>query len=135
MIVRCQGSENNSQTLNRQSADLEAFSQRQQPNTNSDESVDEFDREFMQRLLNGSGPSESDCSPLLLQELFQVVLAANFLDIKPLLDLGCKTIASQIKGKTAQQMRVLLGLPNDFSPEEEEQIRRENAWAASGDLT
>lgn len=30
--------------------------------------------------------------------LFDLVLAANYLDIKPLMDLGCKAIALQIKG-------------------------------------
>lgn len=32
--------------------------------------------------------------------LFDIILAANFLDIKPLLDLGCKTVANLIKGKS-----------------------------------
>ena len=34
-----------------------------------------------------------------------------------------------IKGKNPQQIRDLFGLENDFTPEEEEQIRREMAWA------
>ena len=32
--------------------------------------------------------------------LFELILAANFMDIKPLLDLTCATVASMIKGKT-----------------------------------
>lgn len=51
------------------------------------------------------------------------------MDIKPLLDLGCKTVANMIKGKTPEQIREHFGLVNDFTPEEEEQIRKENAWA------
>lgn len=30
--------------------------------------------------------------------LFEMILAANYLDIKPMLDLTCKTVADMIKG-------------------------------------
>ncbi|KAJ3026457.1 UNVERIFIED_CONTAM: hypothetical protein HDU68_005632 [Siphonaria sp. JEL0065] len=62
--------------------------------------------------------------------LFEIILAANYLDIKALLDLGCKSVANMIKGKTAQEIRDMFNIENDFTPEEEEQIRRENEWAA-----
>ena len=32
--------------------------------------------------------------------LFEVVMAANYLDIKPLLELSCAKVASLIKGKS-----------------------------------
>ncbi|RKO96010.1 hypothetical protein CXG81DRAFT_24332 [Caulochytrium protostelioides] len=62
--------------------------------------------------------------------IFETILAANYLDIKPLLDLGCKTVANMIKGKRAEDIREMFNIQNDFTPEEEEQIRRENEWAA-----
>ena len=61
--------------------------------------------------------------------LFEIILAANYLDIRPLLDIGCKTVANMIKGKTPEEIRRTFNIQNDFTPEEEDQIRRENQWA------
>ncbi|KAM3196728.1 hypothetical protein ACQJBY_072436 [Aegilops geniculata] len=61
--------------------------------------------------------------------LFDLILAANFLNIKGLLDLTCQTVADMIKGKTPEEIRKTFNIKNDFTPEEEEEIRRENQWA------
>ena len=60
--------------------------------------------------------------------LFELILAANFMDIKPLLDLTCATVASMIKGKTPEEIRKTFNIVNDFTPEEEAQVREENKW-------
>lgn len=60
--------------------------------------------------------------------LFELVAAANYMDIKPLLDLTCATVASMIKGKTPEEIRRTFNITNDFSPEEEAQVREENKW-------
>jgi len=61
--------------------------------------------------------------------LFELILAANYMDIKPLLDLTCAKVASMIKGKTPEQIRKTFNIVNDFTPEEEEAVRAENKWA------
>lgn len=61
--------------------------------------------------------------------LFEIILAANYLDIKGLLDMGCKSVANMMKGKSAEEIRTTFNIKNDFTPEEEEQLRQENDWA------
>merc|ERR1711934_154701 len=60
--------------------------------------------------------------------LFDLILAANYLDIKPLLDLTCKTVADMIRGKNPEEVRSQFNIKNDFTQEEEEQVRKENGW-------
>ncbi|XP_019093586.1 PREDICTED: SKP1-like protein 13 [Camelina sativa] len=41
--------------------------------------------------------------------LFDVILAANYLNIKDLLDISCQAVADMISGKTAEEIRAILG--------------------------
>ncbi|GAA0148450.1 ubiquitin-protein ligase [Lithospermum erythrorhizon] len=61
--------------------------------------------------------------------LFDLILAANYLNIKSLLDLTCQTVADMIKEKSPEEVRKIFNITNDFTPEEEEEVRKENAWA------
>ena len=56
-------------------------------------------------------------------------MAANYLEIKSLLELSTAKVASIIKNKTVQEIRDFFNIENDFTPEEEMQIMEENKWA------
>lgn len=60
--------------------------------------------------------------------LFDLIEAANYLNIPHLLDLTCKTVANMIKGKSAEEIRAQFGIANDLTPEEEAIIQQENEW-------
>ena len=55
--------------------------------------------------------------------------AANYLSIKNLLDLTCETVACMMKGKTLEEIRKKFNIKNDYTPQEEEEVRGENQWA------
>ncbi|XP_010918205.1 SKP1-like protein 1A [Elaeis guineensis] len=61
--------------------------------------------------------------------LYDILLAANYLDIKALLDLGCEQVANMMKAKRAEEIRKIFKIKNDFTPEEEEKIQMEYPWA------
>lgn len=60
--------------------------------------------------------------------LFQLVAAANFMDIKELLDLTCLAVAIAIKGKSAQELRTMFQVSEELDPEETNANQVENQW-------
>jgi len=60
--------------------------------------------------------------------LFEIILAANYLDIPKLLDYACITVADQIRGKSPEEIRKHFNIKNDFNDEEMERIKKENEW-------
>ena len=62
-------------------------------------------------------------------ELFEIVLAANYLHIQPLLELASAKICTIIKTMSIPQIREYFAIENDFTPEEEAQVVQENKWA------
>ena len=39
------------------------------------------------------------------EELFEIIMAANYMNIQELLDLTCAKVASMIKGKTSDEIK------------------------------
>ncbi|KAK3217668.1 hypothetical protein Dsin_011638 [Dipteronia sinensis] len=62
----------------------------------------------------------------------EVLLSANYLDMKDLLELTMKGIAERIQNKSPEFVRKFFGVENDFTPEEEAKIREENSFAFEG---
>lgn len=46
-----------------------------------------------------------------------------------LLELLAKTVAGWMKGKSVEAIRAEFGIENDYTPEEDERLKKENAWA------
>ncbi|CAN6199876.1 unnamed protein product [Urochloa humidicola] len=81
----------------------------------SDTTLAEWDRKLVDKLT--------------MDSLFDLLLAANFLDIKGLLGVVSQKVADTIQSKSPAQVRTIFGIANDFTPEEEEEIRKESPWA------
>ncbi|KAI6361765.1 hypothetical protein MCOR31_008543 [Pyricularia oryzae] len=72
--------------------------------------IDDWDQLFMQ---------------VDLQMLFEIILASNYLDIERLLQVGCKTVANMIKGKSPDEIHKTFNITSDLSLEvEKERVRR-----------
>nr|GMD93051.1 SKP1-like protein 1A [Ipomoea batatas] len=62
-------------------------------------------------------------------EVYDLLTAANYLEIRELLDIMIQRVADMIKGKNPEEIRKIFNIKNDFTPQEEEEIKRANAWA------
>lgn len=52
------------------------------------------------------------------------------MDIKGLVEVPCKSLAIMLKGKTVEELREILNVPEDLTPEEKEKMRKENESCA-----
>ncbi|XP_049360445.1 SKP1-like protein 5 [Solanum verrucosum] len=72
---------------------------------------------------------DQDFLKMSQSELVGVLLAANFFDDKQLKEVIIQEFVDRIKGKPIEKIREVFGIVNDYTLEEEEEVRRENAWA------
>ena len=63
------------------------------------------------------------------EELFDLILASNYMNIPSLLDLSCAKVATYMKGKSAEQIRQRFNIENDLTDAEVNAIKEENKWA------
>lgn len=63
-----------------------------------------------------------------IEILYELILAANFLQIKSLLVLTNNKIAELMIGKNHLEIRQAFGITSDFTPAEEAQHLEENKW-------
>jgi hypothetical protein len=56
------------------------------------------------------------CNQLFVIDMTSYILGA---DTPICRDVGCKTVANMIKGKSPEEIRKLFNIVNDFTPEEE----------------
>lgn len=73
-----------------------------------------WDKEFFGRLVDGS--------------LYNLISAANFLDIPQLFALSCKEAATQLSSMHIEEIRTEAGIENDLSAEREAQLIQENSF-------
>lgn len=60
--------------------------------------------------------------------MFEIINTANYLDIPKLVELGCAKIATELYGKSADEMKKRFNFENNLTPEEIEKIKEENSW-------
>lgn len=58
-----------------------------------------------------------------IDTIFDLINAANYLEIDNLLDLTTKGLATYIEGKTTEKLREMLKVENDYTPAEEAALR------------
>merc|ERR1711910_202882 len=61
---------------------------------------------------------ELDFIPKNQNQLFELIMAANFMNIESLINLCCAYVASLIKGKTTEEMREALAMDDEEEEEE-----------------
>jgi hypothetical protein len=76
--------------------------------------IAEWDREFL-----GVMPQD---------DVFELIVAANYLDVRSLLDVCARFVANSVVGKTPKEIYAMFKIEQELTPEEEAEVRKENPW-------
>ena len=57
-----------------------------------------------------------------LEDIYDVIAAANYLDVPSLIELGCAKVGSLMREKSIAELRKMFNIVNDYTPEEESAI-------------
>ncbi|CAJ1950797.1 unnamed protein product [Sphenostylis stenocarpa] len=73
--------------------------------------------------------NENFVKKLSLNEMKELLLAANYLNMNSFFEVISKGIADAIKNQTVEFAREFFGIESDYTPEEEAAYREANSWA------
>ncbi|KAI1804741.1 Skp1-domain-containing protein [Daldinia bambusicola] len=66
------------------------------------------------------------------EQIFALITAANFFDIHDLFEACAQVLAARVQYMSTEEMRGYFGVQNDFTEDEESQIRDDHGWTWSG---
>ncbi|GMY21905.1 SKP1-like protein 14 [Fagus crenata] len=95
--------------------DTEASEEEKEAERKVKEEMNEFETEFLKEESN--------------EGIKELILAANYLNIKEMLEFLNQSVADRIKNKSVEYVRRFFGIESDYTPQEEAQLREEFAWA------
>ncbi|KLO03990.1 putative E3 ubiquitin ligase complex SCF subunit sconC [Schizopora paradoxa] len=81
--------------------------------TSNDLEINDWDKQFLLRHAS---------------KIYTLMIAANYLEVPGLLDLGVKYVVNNMCDKTPKQIREFFNIPNDWEPTLYKTIMKENGW-------
>ena len=84
---------------------VQAEDKTEEPGTRKKPELSKWDKDFLQ---------------VERSVLFDLILAANYLEIKGLLDITCSAVSDMIQGKSAEEIRKEFNIVNDLNEQTEE---------------
>jgi len=88
--------------------------------------TEKMEKEWINQFLVERNLTGTQCEKL--DERTDLLLLANFLNYRSLVEFATQEKANEILGKTPEEIRSIWYLKNDFTPEEEARVNAQNEW-------